>query len=384
MTNPLAHTSNPRLVYPRGVLAPERLPGGIAAPAAWLYGALSSWARGVGLGRRPQPPAGTCVISIGNIEVGGNGKTPFAIHLINELVRRGHRPVYLSRGYGSSSESMGLTTIVGDADERPHAEKVRWLSQDTELLAHEIGDEGAVVAARTGNVPLLFDRDRRRGIAAAVEVFKATHIVIDDAFQSWRVPRHVDIVLIDRQRPFGNGRLLPAGTLREKPTALVRADFIGVNGLDADEDPNGHESTIAAAAGSGKRVFGIRRRLSFCDSSGNTVDAPSRAASLSAIARPDGFDHALVSGGVDVPLSIRYPDHYRYGRDDIALIRQAMAEDSVTTLLTTEKDWVKLATRWGAAPEVVIARLELDVVGDDAVWQEIEKPRTSSAASTRR
>jgi len=359
--------------YPRGVLAPERLPGVVAYPSSWIYRRLSSWARRRGLARRPAPSPDTRVVSIGNLEVGGNGKTPFSVYALARLRREGQRPVYLSRGYGSVAERLDLTTVVQPAGGGAIAggSPVRWVDRSLGGLSQRVGDEGAVVAARCPDVPLLFDRDRRRGIATAVECFHPTHVILDDAFQSWGVGRHVDIVLLDAERPFGNGRILPAGTLREKPAALQRADIVGINGVTVGAALSDYEGIVERACGVRRPVFGVIRRVTLTKPDGSEPNSPDRVAALSSIARPEHFDASLRDVGLDVALSIRYPDHYRYSGSDVEHIRGLLASRSVAVVVTTEKDWVKLGAVWHPNSDIVVARLSLDLVGADESWVKI-------------
>ena len=380
MTNPSTKPDAPRIVYPKGELSPERLPRWIATPLSWLYRGVSTSARNTRLPNRPAPPDGVCIVSVGNLEVGGNGKTPFAIHLIERLVAAGQRPVYVSRGYNSAAERRNTTTAVLPAAGGPITGRCHMVERSQTNLAREVGDEGAVVARRCTAVPLAFDRDRGRAVKLAMEAFEPTHIVLDDAFQTWRAPRHFDVVLLDAERPFGNGQLLPAGTLREAPSALARADAVGINGVADAAELSAYTERVADQAGVRLPVFGMRRKLSFVDGEGKAVDPPRRAAALSAIARPQGFDDALDAAGVELSLSIRYPDHFRYGASDREFIEARAAEHDADCLVTTEKDWVKLGAGWQGRV-VYVARLELDVVGFDSVWAQIEKPRTMSAAS---
>jgi tetraacyldisaccharide 4'-kinase len=239
-----------------------------------------------------------------------------------------------------------------------------------------------VVARAVPPAPLLFAGSKNSCLEAALELFKPSHIVLDDAFQSWGVYRDLDIVLLDAGEPIGNGRVLPAGSLREVPAALKRADWIGFNNI-RDQLP----SAISAASGLNaitldKLVFGIRRKLYVEDTDGRRCDPdPRPSASLSSIARPDAFDTVLEEKGWNIELSIRYPDHHFYSPDDINWIRQCLADHHLSRLITTEKDWVKLEPLKMDIESVLLAGLELELAGADPL-DTIKKPQAKPAASS--
>jgi tetraacyldisaccharide 4'-kinase len=321
---------------------------------------------------------------VGNIEVGGNGKTPFAAYLLDRLGERGHRPVYVSRGFKSEAERIGPITVVASGERRMSTTgDVRWVRTDHGHLSRAVGDEGAMVALKCPSTPLLFSRDKRRAVDVAIELFCPTHVVLDDAFQTWRVHRDVDVVLVDANMPFGNGRIVPAGTLREPPEALARASLIGMNGCRGRDNLDTFADKVHRLIGRQIPVFGLARGIELIDplngEACETVGSP--AASLSSIARPDRFDNALIEHGVDVALSIRYPDHHRYAIDDLRYAQRAARERGCACVVTTEKDWAKLRDMGLLLEGVLVARLELSTFGMD-VEAYVERPRTVSAASS--
>ena len=377
-------TDRPRacdVLYPLGRRRTLRRPlGAVGKPASLVYELVSATIRRRRLSRRPAPWHDVTVVSIGNLEVGGSGKTPLAIHLIEYLERQGKKPVYLSRGFGGTPTAKvtvraswveGCCPVTVDG--------LRLLRGDAPMRAREIGDEGAMVAMRCPQTPLLFSNHKRRAIEVAREMFRPSHVILDDAFQSWDVPRHRDVVLLDAEHPFGNQRLLPAGTLRENAGALARADWIGINGCQATP-PAGYDELVREACGRELPVFGIERQVVLVDPRREgPVERPAGVAALSSIARPRGFEEMLedLTGAVD--LAVRFPDHHRYRPRDIELIERALRRRDVTTLVTTEKDWVKLREVDMSFTRVLVACLKLTV--DDAVLRGITKePQATPAA----
>jgi tetraacyldisaccharide 4'-kinase len=354
-------------------------------PASFLYERICGAVRSVRTGRRRSLDAGAVVVSVGNLEVGGNGKTPFSIYLVNELACRGHRPLFASRGYKSTAESLSAVTVVAPRSAEPRRwvpSAVRLLRGVTGGLAEAIGDEGAMVAMRCPDAPLVFSHDRRRAIEVGCAMFEPTHVVLDDAFQTWGVERDVDIVLLDAEHPLGNGRVLPAGSLREAPSALRRADVVGFNGVDRDDRLAVLARWAHETVGRPVPVFGMRRCLSFLDAtSGAPAERPDgTVAVVSSIGRPHRFEASLVAEGITIGLSLRFPDHFRYGRDDVRRIEGMLRTRGLERVVTTEKDWVKFREVGAPRARLWVARLELAVLGMDPV-RRCEKPQASPAAS---
>jgi tetraacyldisaccharide 4'-kinase len=377
-------------VYPAGtnrerLMSVARFPATLLTrPGAAAYGWFSRRVRDRRLRHCHSALHGVRVISIGNLEVGGNGKTPLAVHLIQRLEALGHRPVYVSRGFKSVSERLPMVTVCLPANsggEKAPADDTRIVTHGRGLAA-DIGDEGAMVALRCPRTPLVFSRNRPAAVETAAGWLGATHVILDDAFQSWHVHRDVDVVLLDGRRPFGNGRLLPAGTLRESAAALSRANLIGINGIETENDLDRVCKGLEAIGHGEIPVFGLRRGVLFVDGSGKEVRAPvGVAVTLSSIARPEGLDRVVTQAGVDVSLSVRFPDHHSYSQRDIQRISKAIAEVKASAVVTTEKDWVKLCD-WDLPFACTVARLELVVEGHDPV-PIIEKPQAVPAASSR-
>lgn len=380
-----------KIAYPRGrarvpadVASDPGMPMRFARPVATLYGAVAG---GVGRARRRARRrrwADVTIVSIGNLEVGGSGKTPFALYLLDELVARGHKPVYVSRGYRSEAERTPLVTVVrpdGAVCGAAAGVDLRIVRPRGPLLSRAIGDEGAMVAMRRPDVPLVICGDKSRAVAAARRLFSPSHVIVDDAYQTGGLHRDIDIVLLDAIHPFANGRVLPAGPLREVPSAIGRADWVGANGCRSREDLERFASEIENRAGHATPVFGIVRDTVLIDANtGVTVDTIDvDTATVSSIARPERLDRTIGDRGVQRVLSIRYPDHHRYEGSDVDEIGRLLGEHGCHSVVTTDKDWVKLRDFDLPFERVFIARLRLSVVGLDLV-AEIERPPGLPAA----
>jgi tetraacyldisaccharide 4'-kinase len=321
---------------------------------------------------RGDSAAGPLVISIGNLEVGGGGKTPCAISLAETIRDGGGRPVVLSRGYGSIASRRWAPFAVpparGATDETPVSRTMTYgafrelvsssaAGGERRALASFVGDE--IVLYRERGIPVVIDPDRVRGAAWARELFSPTHLLLDDAYHVSTIEKDVDILLLDAQRPLGNGRLLPLGTLRERPEAAARADVVIFTRAEARLVP-----PAAARLVGGKPVFfgrhepvdlmtraGTALPLSFLKGRGVVL--------FSGIARPASFEEMAASLGALVDLAFRYIDHHRYGGGDVARMLREGGEGAV--FVTTEKDWVKAADLFPAANDVLALRVRMRI-----------------------
>lgn len=296
------------------------------------------------------------VISIGNITLGGTGKTPAAVNVAGILVKHGRKPVLLSRGYGRSDRSAVL--VVSDGISKA-------------LDAVSGGDEPVLMAGRHPQVPIVVGADRYRSGTVAIERFHPDIAILDDGFQHIRLKRDLNIVLIDADDPFGSGRLFPAGILREPMTALKRADRVLITRADKAENIIQLKETIGrytdapifTARYSPKDLMdvatGETRPLDYLR--GKQVFA------FAGIARPDPFITLLRTLGAMVTGTAVFTDHYSYTRPDLAdLVRQASDHDSAL-LVTTEKDGVRLNNF--PRENVWAVRIDLEVV-ESAAWEE--------------
>jgi tetraacyldisaccharide 4'-kinase len=295
------------------------------------------------------------VISVGNLTVGGTGKTPAVMNIAEIMLKHQKRPVVISRGYGRRDESA--ITVVSDGN-RLHAN------------AWNGGDEPVLIGSKLAGVPVIAGSDRYRAGVYAHERFGNDTVILDDGFQHIRLSRDMDIVLVDAGHPFGNGKLMPAGILREPLSALKRADAVLITGIDRAMDL----ASVVKAVKSHTRaaIFtsyvvpvdlvdlasGERKPLSALQ--GSTVIA------VAGIARPGSFVRLLQSLKAEVKAECFFPDHYNYGKNDLAEIFQCAADQKAGMIVTTEKDAVRLKP---LNPEGIWAlTIELHVVEKDE-WE---------------
>lgn len=297
------------------------------------------------------------VIAVGNITLGGTGKTPTVMHIASVLLRHGRHPVVISRGYGRTDESEVM--VVSDG--------LRVLAD-----ARVGGDEPVLMASRLAGVPVVVGSNRFRAGLLAQEKFHNDIVILDDAFQHRKLHRDLDIVLVDAADPFGSGRLFPAGILREPLSGLARADAVLITNMDRTSDPESLKRKVRRYTKA--RIFTSRQvpagLVNITNGESRDLAALQRAAVLAfaGIARPASFVSMLRSLGATVKAEFAYPDHYQYKKSDLAGIFEESANRQVSLIITTEKDAVRLKN---LNPEGIWAlRIELNVIEKEE-WEAI-------------
>jgi tetraacyldisaccharide 4'-kinase len=282
------------------------------------------------------------VVSIGNLTAGGTGKTPMTIHVAEFIRNLGLKTVVISRGYGGKAEKKG--GIVSDG-------------QRILMQAEMAGDEPFMMAKQLETIPVLVGSDRFQSGRTAMDRFRPDVILLDDAFQHRQLARDLDIVLMDAERPLGNGYLLPRGSLREDSASLRRCHAVVFTRADETEMP-AHEH-ITRLLGS-KPVFQSSHTPYLLKilkgKSGGTCSetageqglemlAGKRIFAFSGIARNDDFENMLESLGCSIAGTASYPDHYRYSRKDIKDIGDAAVHHGSDCMVTTEKDYFRIPSK---------------------------------------
>ena len=309
-------------------------------------GAVAARNRLYDLGFLPQAKLPCPVIAVGNLTVGGTGKTPTVILLANMLREKGYRPAVLSRGYGGNARSS--VGIVSDE----HQLLMGW---------REAGDEPVLIARAVPGVPVLTGPRRSLTGRIAVDRFNATVLILDDAFQHRQLFRDLDIVLVNGALPFGNGLLLPGGPLREPEASLRRAHLIIRTGAEGDPI----EPLEAAVAG--LPLFrGIHRPKGIIEGYGSPLLSAGllrgeKVSAFAGIGRPEIFRRSLIALGADVVSFTIFPDHYRYSRYDLDALRRLAAASGSQRIVTTEKDGIRLADFPEFMAEISLLRVEMEI-----------------------
>src|SRR2546421_3633030 len=289
---------------------------------------------------------GVQVIAIGNLTVGGTGKTPVVEKFARELRDQGRNVAILSRGYRSQPTPLHqwlLNKFLFRDDPPPP----RVVSDGKSLLldSDTAGDEPYMLASNLKDVVVLVDKDRVKSGRYAIEKFGCDTLLLDDGFQYWKLAgRRRDIVLIDCQQPFGNEYLLPRGTLREPPSHLSRASTIFITKSD------GETSRLRARIGKHNPGAGIieciHHPLYFEDvftseQFGLEFIKGRKVASLSGIAQPESFEKSLVRQGAELVYAKRFADHHRFTQQEVLNVVNRSKKRQATAIITTQKDAVR-------------------------------------------
>jgi tetraacyldisaccharide 4'-kinase len=359
-----------RMITGRGVWAvlfPARL------LLAGVYG-LCVAARGRGRTSRERkslPNAGRVrptIVSIGNMEAGGGGKTPFAIAVARGIAERGGLPVVVTRGYRGTARkrapcvvpaaraklsARGPGFVTGEDLLGPGGDGRRTLAREAEAL----GDE--VLIYRDRGISVVIDPRRGRGIELARRLFSPSHILLDDAFQNFSVEKDVDILLLDAEKPFGGGTLLPLGTLRERAGGARRADIVIFTRAREQRIPE-----AARRHAEGKPVFFADHEPSgLVGRSGESIPLASLSGMecvlFSGIARPGSFEETILALGAKPRFAFRFVDHHRYVPEDVRLMTDEGGAGAV--FVTTEKDRAKAIDLFPAGTAVLALRVDMRI-----------------------
>lgn len=301
------------------------------------------------------------VISIGNLTVGGTGKTPMVIRLARMLRDQGYRPIVLSRGYGGASKHPVNVVSKGDGP----------LVSQTEA-----GDEPVLIAKALTGVPVLTGPRRALTGGWALKNLSADILILDDGFQHRHLFRDIDIVLINAVSPFGNGRLLPGGPLREPLGALKRADIIIVTGTHEDITggrpialPDGIQAPIFRCyyqprdlvQGSPEKTF----PLEFVKGK--------RICAFAGIGNPMAFLKTLRALGAEVAVFMPFPDHHRYKPADATLISERARQYQAEMIVTTEKDRIKIEAFDFMLPGIYVLRIGMEFLSGREDFEKLLK-----------
>ena len=310
---------------------------------------------------------GVQVIVIGNLTVGGTGKTPVVEKFARELRDAGRNVAILSRGYRSKPLPFHrwlFDKIFLREDQNPP----RVVSDGKSLLldSEMAGDEPYMLASNLRDVVVLVDKDRVKSGRYAIEKFGCDTLLLDDGFQYWKLRgRRHDVVLVDRQEPFGNEHLLPRGTLREPPSHLARAQTIFITKSDGQtaelrrriEEFNGVAAIIECVHHPLylEDVFtGERQALDLLRGR--------KVASLSGIAQPDSFEQSLVKLGAELVYSKRFADHHRFTQQEILNVINRGKKRQAATIITTQKDAVRFPKIDRRDLPIYFMRVEIQIV----------------------
>ncbi len=323
---------------------------------------------------------GVQVIAIGNLTVGGTGKTPVVEKFARVLQDSGRKVAILSRGYRSTPPPLWgrlQNKLLLKDDVTPP----RIVSDARNLLLNsdEAGDEPYMLASNLSDVVVLVDKDRVKAGRYAIEHFGCDTLLLDDGFQYWNLAgRRRDIVLIDAQQPFGNEMLLPRGTLREPISHLKRAHTIFIT------KSNGHNDELIARIRAHNAKAGIVQCIHAPLYFEDVFDSDDRrpldflkgrnVAALSGIAQPRSFEDSLRELGANLVYAKRFADHHRFSQQEVINTINRAKKRQAEFIITTQKDAVRLPKLDRRDLPLYFMRVEIKIISgakdfDDCVRQ---------------
>ena len=307
------------------------------------------------------------VISIGNLTLGGTGKTPAAIALAKKAANRGLKPCILTRGYKGKAEDPCIVSR----------------GEGALMDARRAGDEAALMAERLKGVPVIKGRDRYEAgvfaLGALPSVLSPDLFILDDGFQHWRLWRDRDILLIDGIRPFGNRRILPIGSLREPVTSMYRADIIVITRTDesAGNRESGTGGLIREIRQNNPKApifYGEHRPSNYITMDRDILPLEwakdKRFFGFCGIGNPRSFRETLISVGVELAGFKSFRDHHNYRSGDIKSIIEEKEVSDAGWIVTTEKDIMRL--KGLELPEKLVA-LAVEFCANEEFYEEVFK-----------
>ena len=289
------------------------------------------------------------VMSIGNLTVGGTGKTPVVIALALALRERGRRVGVVSRGYKRSGADVMVEVSDGQA--------IRGNPNET-------GDEPLLIAQRCAGVPVAVGADRPSVGRHLIGRYHIDTLIMDDGFQHLALRRDTNILVLDAGAPFGNGYLLPRGPLREPLAAMARATAVLVTRASQAGRLDEIKAAVRAVAPTVPIWVTDFAPSTVVQIGGSTSAEPSvlkgeRVLAVSGIGQPESFRKLLETAGATVVEHCVFSDHHAYSREDVQKVRQAAERAGAGRIVTTEKDAVKLAQFEEAKGAIWAVRIEL-------------------------
>jgi tetraacyldisaccharide 4'-kinase len=362
----------------------ERRYGKRAMALRWVLFALSYIFRGIVQARlwlyrtrllRPAHP-GVLVISIGNLTVGGTGKTPVVEKFARTLRDGGRRVAILSRGYKAKQPPLFRRLQrkwLGLERRKP---RVVHDGQRLLLDSRFAGDEPFMLAKSLGDVIVLSYKDRVRAALHAIRQMGCDTLILDDGMQYLKLRHRLEVCLIDREAPFGNEFLLPRGTLREPPANLRRASYILITKCNGGDNAalieriRGYNRTAELIETAHRPLYlqnlYTGERLPLDALRGKYV------AAISGIARPESFEEKLTQLGAELVFSKRFADHHRFSNQELREFHDRCVRRDLDFAVTTEKDAVRFPAKFeGLDVPIVFLRVEIEILRGHESWHRL-------------
>lgn len=285
------------------------------------------------------------VISVGNITLGGTGKTTLVEYLSTKLSSAGYKVAVLSRGYKRNSRRAGFQGL---------------------------GDEPMMLAKSLPQVSVIVNKNRIKAAQIAIREYAADTLILDDGLQQWKIFKDLEIVTIDAQNPFGNNRMLPAGFLREPLTALRRADIFVCTQVCPGQNM---DVLTAKLKRINPRALIVESKhepegVSWLDHADELLDPGflkgKSVAIFSGIGNPDGFKNCICGLGIKVAKYFKFADHYDYVQEDILQIIKEAKQNNLEAIITTQKDAIKIRELGIKSTGILVLKIKLSITKNEA------------------
>jgi tetraacyldisaccharide 4'-kinase len=305
------------------------------------------------------------VVSIGNMTVGGTGKTPMVAHVAGLLKKLGHNVAVVSRGYGGHSQRSG--GVVSDG-------------KTTFMKMEASGDEPQLLASKLKGIPVLVSKDRYQVGMRSINEFGSSVLVLDDAFQHLPLKRDLNLLLLDSARPFGNGHCLPRGTLREPVEQMKRASALILTRWPGKGNLT-RVSPVIETHAEGRPVFRCMHVPDGLFMAGRREPVDLQALKrqklflFSGIGRNDTFRETVSGLEGSVVGYLSYRDHHRYSQKDVRLIWQRARDLKADKIITTEKDYVNIQTQIPSVPQLFVLTISISFEDDTDAFEGYLKSR---------
>jgi len=319
-------------------------------------------------------PLGCLVVVVGNLTVGGTGKTPVVEMFAKALRDRGRKVAILSRGYKSKAPPLWQKWWFLLNHTEPPPPRVVSDGQTVLLDSEVAGDEPYMLARNLPGVVVLVDKDRVKAGAYAIKAFGCDTLILDDGFQYLPLKGRLNLLLVDKTNPFGNGFTLPRGILREPIKHLKRASYVlltkskGVRDVELEAMIQKFNPGVEIIECAHKPKYLQRidtgERLPLAALAGRRVGA------FSGIAAPESFEAFLRETGAKLGYTRRFLDHYRFTHEDLAMVFAEAKAAAVEVLITTEKDAVRIEAGEDLPLPCYYLRLEIEILRGASDFQE--------------
>jgi len=355
------------VIYERRDDAAARAWGVFLGALSWLFEGIVSLRTSLYKQRILRPEhLGCLVIVVGNLTVGGTGKTPVVEKLARSLHERGRKVAILSRGYRSRREPVLRKWFRLLTHQEPAPPRVVSDGERVLLDSEVAGDEPYMLARNLPGVLVITDKDRVKAGNFAIRKYGVDTLILDDGFQYFKLQDHLQLLLVDKSNPFGNGRVLPRGILREPVKQMRRASYVFLTKSDGRPDPQLRATIDKYRPGTDliecthapkylQTVFGSEQK---------PLEAlhGRRVAALSAIAAPESFEAFVERYGAKLVVRRRFIDHHRFHSWELEDFYAEAVARGAEFLVTTEKDAVRIPSTPEPPLPLFFLRVEIEIL----------------------